>query len=480
MKIVHAASELYPYIKTGGLADAVGSLTRQLALRGHEVSVFLPAYRSVMEHPEVAEAKHRLRLRIEMGDRFYTGDVYSFSPATNLTVYLVAREEFFDRKNPYGTKERDYEDNDERFIFFCKGVVETLRILQIGADIVHGHDWQAALLPVLVRYEERVHGVTLALRTIFTIHNIAFPGIFPMKSFALTNLPDELMGIDALEYYGQINLLKGGILFADRVTTVSPTYSKEIQTPEFGCGLDGVVATRAADLCGLINGIDTRVWNPAVDKFIPANYSVNDLSGKAVCRAHLLKHFGFTEKFKGPVYGMVCRLTEQKGLDLVLANKSFFVEENCRLIVLGTGSKHYEDALRALAAEHPNKIALSARLDEAMSHLIEGGSDFFLMPSLFEPSGLNQMYSQIYGTIPIASQVGGLVDTVIDADAHPERGTGLTFPPNREAFRDALQRSLKLFSDKARLAVVQKHGMTREFGWEKAVLDYERLYQTSL
>src|SRR5476651_278188 len=281
MKIVHAASEIFPYIKTGGLADAVGALADALANDGHAVSVFLPGYRAAVEHPLARAAERRLSLRVEMGDVFMSGEVRSFSPRENLTVYFICREEFFDRRHAYGTPERDYEDNHHRFIFFCKGVVETLRLLELGADIVHAHDWQCGLLPLLLRHAEQRHGVTLATKTVFTVHNIAFQGIFPLRSFYRTNLPAELMGIDGLEFYGQMNMMKGGLLFADRLTTVSPRYAREIQTPEFGCGLDGVVLTRAGDIVGLLNGIDAAVWNPARDGHLPANYTAGHLAGKA-------------------------------------------------------------------------------------------------------------------------------------------------------------------------------------------------------
>jgi starch synthase len=480
MKIVQAAAELFPYVKTGGLADAAGSLARTLAEQGHDVAVFLPGYRAVLEHPEAAKAVRRLNLKIEMGDVFLSGDVRVFSPAKNLSVYLIGREEFFDRRGLYGNGERDFEDNHDRFIFFSKAVVETLRLLEMQADVVHCHDWQTALLPVLLRYAERSHGLTLAMKTVCTIHNIAFQGIFPMRQFYRTNLPDDLLGIDGLEYYGQISMLKGGILFSDRVTTVSPRYAKEIQTPEFGCGLEGVVATRADDLAGLLNGIDPAVWNPATDTHLPARYSAANLAGKAACRTQLLKQHNFDPKFKGAVFGMVCRFTEQKGLDFVLENRAFFLTENCRLIVLGAGEARYETALRELAAAAPDRISLSSKLDEPMSHLIEAGADFFLMPSRFEPCGLNQMYSQVYGTIPLATKVGGLVDTVTDADEQPETGTGLTFPATTAGLRDGLDRALRLFADKARLAAVQQHGMKQDFSWAKAARAYEDLYRDSL
>ena len=480
MKIVHAASELYPYMKTGGLADAVGALTGTFADRGHEVSAFLPGYRDALAHPGAAGAERRFRLKIEMGDQYLSGDILAFSPRRNLTVYFVCREEFFDRRNPYGNGDRDYEDNADRFIFFCKAVVETMRLAALGADIVHTHDWQAALMPLLLRDAERRFGVTLAMKTVFTVHNIAYQGLFPETSFQRTNLPEELFNKDGLEYYGQVNFLKGGIMFADRVTTVSPRYAKEIQTPEFGCGLEGVVQARVEDLSGLINGVDGSVWNPATDAMIPARYSAADLAGKRECRKGLLKQCGFDPLFGGPVFGMVCRLTEQKGVDLVLANSGFFADRECRLVVLGTGDKRMERELRALAAQFPSKIFMCARLDEAMSHLIEAGGDFFVMPSLFEPCGLNQMYSQVYGTIPIVSRVGGLVDTVRDADEDPAGGTGIMCDPSAASLGDALERALKLFGNKPRYAAIQQRGMARDFSWRTAAGAYEALYRDSL
>ena len=480
MKIVHVASELYPYMKTGGLADAVAALAGALADHGHEVSVFLPGYRAVIEHTDAAGAERKLRLKIEMGDQFLSGDVRVFSPRKNLKVYLICREEFYDRRAPYGNGERDYEDNSDRFVFFCKGVVETLRLADLQADVVHCHDWQAALLPLLLREAERRHRVTLALKTVFTIHNIAYQGLFPATTFARTNLPDELYHIDGLEYYSQVNYMKGGILFADRVTTVSPRYAREIQTPEFGCGLDGVAQTRAEDIVGLLNGVDTSIWNPTVDALLPARYSRADLSGKAACRAELMKRCGFAADFRGPVFGMICRFAEQKGVDLVLANRDFFLAHECRFVVLGTGDKRMEAEMRALAAEAPGKVSLAAKLDEGMSHLIEAGCDFFVMPSLFEPCGLNQMYSQVYGTVPIVSRVGGLVDTVTDADEFPASGTGLMCEPNVASLRDALQRALVLHAEPARYAAVQQRGMSRDFSWEVAAAGYETLYREAL
>jgi starch synthase len=415
-----------------------------------------------------------------MGDRFASSDVYVLTPKKNLTVYLICREEFFDRRGIYGNGERDYEDNDNRYIFFAKAVVETLRLMEFKADIVHAHDWPTGLLPVLLRYAERRHGVTLALKTVFTIHNIAFQGVFSMRSFPRTNLPDELMGIDGLEFYGQMSFMKGGLLFADHITTVSPQYAKEIQTPDFGCGLDGVIQSRASDLVGLINGIDRAIWDPATDSLLPARYTPDDLAGKAVCRTELLKRMGLTPGFKGPIFGLVARLTEQKGISLLLANREFFVSQSVALVVLGKGDARFERALKELAEEIPGRAALAMRLDETMSHLVEAGSDFFVMPSLFEPCGLNQMYSQAYGTIPLVTRVGGLVDTVIDIDEQPSAGTGIMFAPTAEGLQGGLHRALKLFGNRAGYQAVQRRCMQRDFSWTKAAAGYEALYDENL
>lgn len=480
MKIVHVASELFPYVKTGGLADAVGALAAALADRGHEVSVFLPGYRTVLEHADAARAEPAFPLKVEMGDQTLSGEVRRFSPRANLTVYLVCRDEFFDRLWPYGNRERDYEDNADRFLFLCKGAVEAMRLLDLHADIAHSHDWQGALLPLLLREAERRHNANLAEKTVFTVHNIAYQGVFPATTFARTNLPEEFNALDGLEFYGQINFLKAGLLFADRLTTVSPRYAEEIQTPEFGCGLEGVVHTRSSEIVGLLNGIDTSVWNPATDTLIPARYTPANLSGKRACRGELARLCGLDPKSPAPIFGMICRLVEQKGIDLLLANREFFLENDCRLVVLGAGDRHLEEELRGLAAAAPGKISLSTRLDEAMSHLIEAGADFFLMPSHFEPCGLNQMYSQLYGTVPVVSRVGGLIDTVTDVDEHPGIGTGIMAEPTAAGLREALGRALALYRDKPRMAAAQARGFARDFSWQSAATGYERLYQDSL
>ncbi len=477
MKIVHAASELFPFVKTGGLADSVASQAKTLAAFGHEVAIIIPGYRAVLEHPNFNGAREELELVIEMGSESLRCAVYAQKLAPRLTLYAVRRDEYYDRRFPYGLGNRDYDDNAARFVFFCKAVVEILRLAKLKADVVNCHDWQTGLVPAMLRTAEQRFGTTLAIGTVLTIHNIAFQGIFPAKDFALTNLPEDFFNVDALEYYGQMCMLKAGIIFADRLTTVSPTYAREILTEAYGCGLEGVIRTRAGDLVGLLNGIDTEVWNPATDRLIPANYSAADLSGKSVCRAELLRGCGFDPDFAGPIFGMVCRLAQQKGLDLLLGSKDFFLTSQARLVVLGRGDARYEQALREMATKHPDRVALSTTLDEPMSHLIEAGSDFFLMPSIFEPCGLNQMYSLNYGTVPVVTRVGGLADTVADIDEDRNEGTGIVVAPDLASLQAGLRRALALFDNKPRMTEIIRRGMGRSFSWNNAVRAYEALYR---
>ncbi len=477
MKIVHVASELFPFIKTGGLADAVAAMAKQLAGFGHEVSIILPGYRAVLEHPDFASAQAEFEIRVEMGGDFLSGEVLMLPLGERRRLYVVRRDEYFDRRYPYGVGNRDYDDNAERFIFLDKSVVEILRLAGLKADIVHSHDWQTGLVPVLVRAAEQRSDDTLALSTVMTIHNIAFQGLFSRRAFGLTDLPDEFFSVEGLEFYGQMSMLKAGIVFADRITTVSPTYAREIRTPQFGAGLEGVINSRAGDLTGLLNGLDAEVWNPATDALLPANYSVTELAGKRVCRRELLQQSGFDPDFEGPVFGMVARLAHQKGLDLILAVNDFFVANGVRFVLLGRGDGHYENALREFAAQHPGRFSLSVVLDERKSHLVEAGADFFLMPSIFEPCGLNQMYSMHYGTVPIVTRVGGLVDTVTDVDAQPSEGTGIVVEPDAASLRKGLARALALFADQERMQATIRRCMQKDFSWAQAARGYEALYR---
>jgi starch synthase len=477
---------MFPYIKTGGLADVVGALSRALAARGHEVTVFLPGYRSVMESPLLAAARRSAQITVRLDGRDLAGDVHTLQPGPGLTVHFIGRDEFFDRRHLYWNGERDYDDNDARFIFFCQAVIAVLRTSGRSADgagipahpvdVVHCHDWQTGMLPVLLRHAEQRSGTHLAARTVFTVHNMIYQGVFPRRSFALTGLHESLNAMEGIEYYNQISTLKAGLMYADRVTTVSPNYAREIQTPAHAFGLDGVVRLRAGALRGIRNGIDTTIWNPATDAILPARYDANDLAGKAVCRNEVLRKFGWPVDYPGPVFCLISRMTQAKGHDLLLEAAGCFRKNKVRLVVLGTGDKRFEEAWRAMAARHPDTVAVDTRFDEALSHLVMAGADFFLMPSRTEPCGLTQMYAQVYGTIPLVSSVGGLVDTVVDLGEQPEKGTGLMFRPNLSALAKAIGRAMTLFADRAGLAAAQQRAMRQDFSWESVVGKYELLY----
>ena len=479
MKIIHAASEMFPHMKTGGLADVTGALCKSLSRFGHDVSIFLPGYRKIIESPEFAKAKPKVVLHVELGDEYLRGEIYAMSLGKRQTMYVIRRDEFFDRSNPYGSFNRDYDDNDRRFIWYCKAIVEGMRLLDLKADVFNCHDWQTGLAPLFLRVAEEEYNTSLALKTFFSIHNLAFQGLFPNSSFRYTNLPSEFNELDGIEFYEQISLIKGGIFFSDKIITVSRNYAKEILTPEFGCGMEGALNTRSSDLIGIANGIDTDVWDPSVDDRLPAKYSLSNLEGKRACRSHLLRKLGLAET-DNPVYGIVCRLTEQKGLDILLSQMSFFSKRDCRLVVLGTGDPKYERSLKRWAKTHPDKIAVCTVLDEAMSHLVEAGSDYYLMPSVFEPCGLNQMYSQRYGTPPLASDVGGLHDTIVDFRQDAEGGSGLLFEPSEQAFRNALEESISIYGMKSEYDKMQANGIKRDFSWTNAAKEYEALYSESI
>lgn len=476
MKIVHVSSEQHPFIKTGGLADVVESLSRHTAKQGHEVISFLPLYRAVRESEWFAKAQRRHSIFLQLGDEAFEGEVYRLKLGRRLALYLIGRDEFFDRSYPYGTKVRDYSDNDARFIFFCKAVVDTLLRENFHADILHCHDWQSALVPIFARVEEAYKGLQVGMRSLLTIHNLAFQGVFPDRAFDLTNLPSAFFSIDGLEYYGQVNFLKSGILFADGVTTVSPNYAKEILLPQFGCGLEGVLQQRQSELHAILNGIDTNAWNPKTDIHIPVNYTVRNLDRKRDNKEALLKRVNLPKRPGAPLYGLVSRLTDQKGIDFILKQRSFWAKNNVQLVALGKGDAKLEKGLKRLGQKFPQKVHACFDYDEALSHLIQAGADFFLIPSRFEPCGLNQMYSQRYGTLPMVSRVGGLVDTVVDALEDPESGTGIVFSPNEKGLGKGLEQSLKLYADAKRYRKIQRNAMARDFSWGISARDYENLY----
>ncbi len=476
MKIFFAASEMTPYAKTGGLGDVVSALPRALRELGHEVTCCLPFYRAAQE--VAREAKPiGLTLQIPLGSRTVTGDVLELKQADGVRVLFIRRDEFFDRAELYYTGVRDYEDNAERFLFFSKAVVELLGYTRFQADVVHCHDWPAAFVPVQLAHRAATRGGELPAKTVFTIHNIAYQGMFWSLDFPLTNLPGEFFTPESLEFYGQMNLMKGGILFADAVTTVSRTYAQEIQTTEGGFGLDTVLASRADDVEGIVNGVDYTQWNPATDAHLRKRYTAEDLTGKRACRADLLAKLGIETDETRPVAAFVSRLTEQKGVDVLLGAVEKLVKSGLTLIVLGKGERKYEELLAGVAEEFPGQVAVRIAHDEDLAHQIQGGADMLLVPSHFEPCGLTQLYALKYGTIPVVRATGGLEDTVRQYNSRSDTGTGFKFAPYTSAgLVEAARQAILLHKQPGKWQKLMRNAMARDFSWRASAQKYEKLY----
>ena len=467
MKILFTGSEMDPLARTGGLGDVLEALPAVLAARGHEVSVVLPCYRGLREGARDTGVK----IAVQIGGRRLPAEIWECTAPNGVQVFLVRRDEYFDRAGLYGAEGRDFSDNAERFVWFSKAVVELARRIVPPPEIVHAHDWQTALVPVLVR-ERR-----LPFKTALTIHNLAYQGSFDAWDFGLTNLPGEYFGAKGVEFFGRLNLLKGGMLFADAITTVSGRYAREIQTPEQGSGLDAVVREQAHKLTGILNGADYKVWNPAVDTRLPERFSPEALAGKKACREALLAKCGLAASPRGPVFAIVSRLAEQKGIDLLLPLLDRLLADDVRLVILGEGDPAYERELFIASKRHAGRFAFRQSMDETLAHLIYAGADAFLIPSHFEPCGLSAMYSLKYGTLPIAHATGGLYESIQDYDPTNETGHGiLFFDATPEALWDAIIRAKHYFADPAQWQALMLRAMRCDFSWAKAVPGYEAVY----
>ena len=397
----------------------------------------------------------------------------------NVSVYLVRADPYFDRDFLYGTHEGDYPDNAERFVFFSRAALEILR--RHPVEIVHCHDWETALGIVFLKTQSARYPEVASAKTVLTAHNLGFQGIFRQSNWPLLNLDRSYFSPQYLEFYGNINFLKGGLIFADKITTVSPSYAREIMSGEQGFGLQGILQQRAADVTGILNGVDYSEWNPAVDPFIATRYNENDLSGKRICKDKLQGSLGLPVKSAMPVFGIISRLTSQKGFDLVQKIFDQMMERELQLVLLGSGEPRYENFFADAAARFPEKFAVRTGFDEVLAHQIEAGADIFLMPSLYEPCGLNQMFSLKYGTIPIVRKVGGLKDTVIDYSAEGGVGTGFVFDTyDPQALWDSIERALRLFADKRSWTELMHRAMRMDFSWDRSAQAYNNLYEEFL
>jgi len=475
MRILFAASECVPFSKTGGLADVVGALPPALAALGHDVSVYLPRYKQT----KLADPKTVLKsVTIPFDDSHRFCSVLDGGKHSGVQFYFIDYPPFFERDALYGTPTGDYPDNAERFSLYSRAVLEAAKILGVP-DVFHCHDWQSALIPVLLRSVYAEDPVFRGVPSVFTIHNMGYQGLFPPDTLPLLMLSWDLFTIDKMEFYGKVNFLKGALSFADFITTVSKKYSQEIQTSEYGFGLEGVLRARSGTVTGILNGVDYDQWSPQQDKFIKARYSPEELSGKALCKQDLLAEFGVANANPDlPVIGIVSRFAAQKGFDLISQVADRLAREELIVVALGAGDKEYEDLFRRLNKQFPQKIAVKVAYDNAIAHKIEAGSDMFLMPSRYEPCGLNQIYSLKYGTVPVVRATGGLDDTIEPWDARSGRGTGFKFTEySGEALLSTVHQALAAFKDKTGWQRLMRNGMAKDFSWNNSAKEYVRVYE---
>lgn len=476
MRIVMASSEATPLAKTGGLADVVGALPGALRRLGHDVSVVLPAFRGALERSRAEPTE--IRLSVPVSNRVVGADVYRGALADGTPVHLVRRDAYFDRDGLYGTAAGDYADNAERFAFFSRAVLALLDAVG-PPDVLHCHDWQTALAPVFLRADSPRYPRLGSVRTVVTVHNLGYQGFFWALDWHLLNLDFGLFNPGQLEFWGHIDYLKGGLVFADALTTVSPRYAEEICTPELGHGLDGVLRQRRAVLRGILNGVDYAEWSPETDGHLPAPFSRTDLGGKATCKRGVQREMGLAEDPDVPLLAMVTRLAGQKGLDLLLPLGDELLQRGVQLAILGTGEAVFEDGLRTLAGRGAGRVAVHIGFDEALAHRLQGGADMLLMPSRYEPCGLNQIYALRYGTLPIVRATGGLDDTVDDYDPATDSGTGFKFSPyTPAALLAAIDRARGWYARRPVWSALMQRAMAADFSWQRSAAQYAEVFRS--
>jgi len=472
MNILFVATELAPHAKVGGLADVMAALPQALAQAGHGVSLVVPLHSSLRKSGEFRPTS--LTMEIPAAGKSWPTRVWE-GRRGEVALWALERDELFDRSHPYGDGTGDYPDSLERFNFLARASVELARYLDPTPDILHANDWHAGLVP------GHCAALGLPIKTVFTIHNLKYQGEFPAEDFSSLGLPSGMYSPEGFEFYGRLNLMKGAILLSDAVTTVSPTYAREIQGEAQGFGLHEVLHGNAAKLTGILNGIDEESWNPAADPAIKSPYRSGALRGREECRAALETELGLEPANGRPIFGMVTRMAAEKGVDLALANAAHLVRKGARLVILGAGEKGLEEMAGRLAQQYPRKVVVRREHNEPLARRIFAGADFFLMPSASEPCGLTQMYAMRYGAIPVVGDTGGLHDTVEEWDGKTKKGTGFLFHPHTEpALRGALDRALALWDEPAIMKSARQNGMKKEWGWGSAVPAYENVYRSVL
>jgi starch synthase len=479
MNILFVSPEVFPFARAGGLGDVSHYLPSALADRGHHLWVVTPKYR------QTEEAGHALTLHdqpipVPLSWQEKSAQLFTTTLDNGIEALFVGCDELYDREGLYGNEYGDYEDNAERFIFFCRAVMEITRKLDLRPDVIHCHDWPTGLIPVYVKtlYKD-MFGPTQPA-TVFTFHNLGSQGTFWHYAFAMTGLGWELFTPEGLEYHGQLNMTKAGLVSADLVTTVSRRYAQEVLTPEYAFGLEGVLRTRQAKTCSVLNGVDYSVWNPAIDPEITANYTVDALEGKRFCRADLVRTFGLEDDGQ-PIIAVISRLLDRKGFDLINAGMNRLLEMPMKMVFMGRGEDKYHILLNDLASTYPGRIGVKIAYDKNLAHRIMAGADIFLMPSRYEPCGLEQLYGLKYGTVPVVRATGGLDDTVVDVIANPEAGTGFKFSDYRpDALQAALTAAVELFHNKPLWQEIVARGMHTDFSWAKSAAEYEAIYLSAL
>jgi len=457
MKIVICASEVVPFAKTGGLADVAGALPLALEKEGHDVVIVMPGYRQIDKE--------------KFGIQKINHDISFCVIGNNIKVYFIESQQYFDRQGLYQDENGDYKDNLERFAYYCRRTLHLLKEINFPCDIIHVHDWQASLISVYLRTVYSGDKFFKNTRSLLTVHNIGYQGVFSKDEFLRLGLDWELFDVEGIEFYGKINILKGGLVFSDLINTVSPTYSKEIKMREFGFGLEGVLNKRSQSLYGILNGLDYSIWNPQEDNLIASKYSYLDPGRKAINKADLQRSCNLSVLSNAPLFGLVSRLAEQKGIDILSETIEDVCKMGSQIVILGVGDFKYENLLKRAAKRFPEAISLNIRFDDSLAHKIYAGSDFFLMPSRYEPCGLGQMIALKYGSIPIVFKTGGLADTVT-------RKNGFYFTSySTDDLIVAVKKAISLFSDKNKFSTFVSQVMKCDFSWKKAAKEYVRLYE---
>lgn len=475
MKILIATPEAVPYVKTGGLADVTGALLKEFRRMKKDASLILPLYSVIKNKFEIYKTDRSFK--ITLGGISLNGNIWVSEKSSAPESYFIDCKDLYGRSELYGTSNGDYSDNALRFAFFSRAVIETCIAMNLKPDIIHCNDWQTAMTALYLKTVYKDNKFFRDTSVLFTIHNLGYQGLFPASDIKFTGIDWDYFIPERLEFYGKLNFMKAGLLYSDLISTVSKTYAKEILEPESGFGLDGVLRKRKNNIYGIINGTNYNEWNPAKDSLIPANYSSDDLRGKESCKKLLLKKTGL-QNSKLPLFGIVSRLTSQKGIDLIEGSLDKLLAAGANLVILGKGEDYYQKLLTNIAKKHRKRIFVKIGFDESLAHLIYAGCDFLLMPSKYEPCGLGQMVAMKYGTIPIARETGGLADTIHDFDHLLSKGTGFLFTDyTPSAFIEAVKRAICVFTDNKKMRKMISDSMKSDFSWKSSAEKYLRLYR---